>query len=127
MLTAQPHCKSLEKGIDIMESKLIFTPAFVTDLGEAFEHIYNSYGELFSASLEIDSVISKILNIGKDIDVSVACPFPFDILGYKCIVVSGVAAVFWSDITMQKVYFLRCFYGGSYARFFGAQMDDLIF
>ncbi len=110
-----------------MESKLIFTPAFVTDLGEAFEHIYNSYGEPLIASLEIGEVMDEISNIGKGIDVSVACPFPLDMLGYKCIVVSGVAAVFWSDITMQKVYFLRCFYGGSYARFFGAQMYDLIF
>ena len=101
-----------------MESKLIFTPAFVTDLGEIFEYKNNCCSDPFSASMEIGNIINEILNIGKGIDVSLPCPFPFDILGYKCIVMSGVVAVFWSDITMQKVYFLRCFDKEPFAGFF---------
>lgn len=108
----------------MMENKLIFTPAFTTDLSDAFEYINRCYTEPWYSAFKIEQIIQDILRLKTCIEDNSFCPFPLDML-YKCIVDDDVAIVYLADVPAQKVYLMRCFFrGNAYRLFFEHNFDS---
>lgn len=99
--------------------KLIFTPAFVSDLNTVFDYISTALSNEQAAKKLMKKIDDSIMHLKTSPEMYPLAPEPLDVLGYRKIILKNYIIIYATDKKASKVNLLRCFYGKqNYFRFF---------